>query len=136
MWWAFYILVEFDRNKDMLIIYKFQVDKVHKSKDFKYDLIIGSDILYNLQINLLFLEERIRWGSPNNPFHYNLILMKELGLMSEQNFCDVLYDLHKTSLMLQTEEERLGKILDADYSKVDINNMEIDLDIAKTRWRS
>ena len=120
----------------MLIIYKFQVDKVHKSKDFKYDLIIGSDILYNLQINLLFLEERIRWGSPNNPFHYNLILMKELGLMSEQNFCDVLYDLHKTSLMLQTEEERLGKILDADYSKVDINNMEIDLDIAKTRWRS
>ena len=33
--------------------------------------------------------------------------------------------------MLQTEEEQLGKILDADYSKVDIDNMVDDLDVAK-----
>ena len=33
--------------------------------------------------------------------------------------------------MLQTEEERLGKILDADYSKVDIDDMVDNLDVAK-----
>ena len=57
--------------------------------------------------------------------------MKELGSMSDQESCDILYDLHTTSPMLQTEEERLGKILDMNYSKVDINNMVDALDIVK-----
>ena len=51
--------------------------------------------------------------------------------MSEANLCAFLYDLHTTTLMLQTEEERFGKILDADYSKVDIDKMVDDLDVAK-----
>ena len=51
--------------------------------------------------------------------------------MSEQELCDILYDLNTTSPMLQTEEERFGKILDMDYSKIDTNNMIDDLDIAK-----
>ena len=38
-------LVEFNKNKGLLINYKFQVDKVNKSKDPKYDMIKGSDIL-------------------------------------------------------------------------------------------
>ena len=50
--------------------------------------------------------------------------------MSDQKLCDILYDLHTTSPMLQTEEEGLGKILDADYSKVDIDDVIDDLDIA------
>ena len=40
------------------------MDKVNKSKDSKYDMIIGSDILHELGIDLLFSEERIRWGNP------------------------------------------------------------------------
>ena len=49
-------LVEFNKNKDLLINYKFQVDKVNKSKDSKYDMIIGNDILHELRIYLLFSE--------------------------------------------------------------------------------
>ena len=47
-------LVEFDKNKDLLINFESQVDKVHNSKDSKYDMIIGSDIMNNLNIDLLF----------------------------------------------------------------------------------
>ena len=91
-------LVEFNKNKDLLINYKFQVDKVNKSKDSKYDMVIGNDILYDLQIDLLYSEERIRLGSPNNPFEYNSITMKELGSMSDTESCAILYDLSQLLL--------------------------------------
>ena len=55
-----FILVEFSDNKDLLINHKFQVDEVNNSKDSKYNMTIGSNILRDLQINLLFSEERIR----------------------------------------------------------------------------
>ena len=85
------------------------MDEVNKSKDYKYNMIIGSDILHDLQIDLLYSKERIRWGSPNNPFEYDPIAIKELGSMSDKELCAILYDLHITTPMLQTEEERLGK---------------------------
>ena len=66
-----------------------------------------------------------------NPFEYNLISMEILGLMNDYRSCDILYNLHTTSAMLQTEENRLEKILDGDYSKVDIDNMVDNLDIVK-----
>ena len=124
-------IVEFNKNKELFIKYKFQADEVNKSKDSKYNMIIGSDILHDLQIDLLYSKEKIRWGSPNNPFKYNSIPMKELGSISDEELCAILYDLQTTTPMLQTEEERLGKILDVDYSKVDINDMVDGLDVTR-----
>ena len=74
-------------------------------------MIIESDILYDLQIDLLYSKERIRWESPDNLFEYDAILMKELGSMSDKESCAILYDLHTTTPMLKTEEERLEKSL-------------------------
>ena len=71
-----FILVGFHKNKDLLITYKFQVDNVNKQKDSKYNMIIENNILYDLQINLLFSGERTRWCSPNNLFDYDSIPMK------------------------------------------------------------
>ena len=42
-----------------------------------------------------------------------------------------LYNIHTTNTTLQTEEIKLGQILDTDYSKVDINDMVDNLDIKK-----
>ena len=58
--------------------------------------------------------------------------MIRLGSMNDQELCDILNDLHKTSPMFQTEKERLEKVLDRDYSKVDIDNMVNNLDIVDT----
>ena len=113
----------------MLINYKFQVDKVN-------DMIIGGDILHELGIDLPFSKERIRWGNPHNPFDYNSIPMKTLGILSEDITRCTIYDLHTPNPILQEEEEeeeedRQTKILGADYSKVDIDDMVNGLNIAK-----
>ena len=42
------------------------------------------------------------------------------------------YDLHTKNPILQSEEERQRRILDADYSTVDIDAMVNGLDIAKS----
>ena len=57
--------------------------------------------------------------------------MKTLGTLSDEIACAMIYDLHTISPILQQEEDRQRRILDADYSKVDIDNMVNGLDIAK-----
>ena len=90
----------------MLINYKFQVDEINKSKDSRYDMIIGNDILHDLGIDLMFFKERIRLGNPNNLFDYNNISMKTLGTLSDEETCSMIYDLHITSPILQSEDKR------------------------------
>ena len=57
--------------------------------------------------------------------------MKTLGTLSDDETCSMIYDLHTTNPILQQEEDRHRKILDAVYSKVDIDRMVNGLDIAK-----
>ena len=57
--------------------------------------------------------------------------METLGTLSDKRTCTMIYDLHTISPILQQEEDRQRRILDADYSKVDIDEMVNDLDIAK-----
>ena len=107
------------------------MDKINKTKDSRYDMIIGNDILHDLGIDLMFSKERIRWGNPNNPFDYDSIPMKIIGTLSDEITCSMIYDLHTITLILQQQEDRQRRILDADYSKVDIDDMVNGLDIAK-----
>ena len=93
-------------------------------------MIIGNDILHDLGIDLMFSKERIQWGNPNNLFDYDSIPIKILGILSDKTTCSMIYDLHTTSPILQQEEDRQRRILDADYSKVDIDDMVNGLDIA------
>ena len=58
--------------------------------------------------------------------------MKTLGIMSDIKMCNMIYDLHTTSPILQQEKSRQTRILDANYSKVDIDDMVNRLDIANT----
>ena len=52
-------MVEFERNNNITIEHEFQVDKVHKSKKNKYDLIIGSNLLWNMGVNICYLKEQV-----------------------------------------------------------------------------
>ena len=57
--------------------------------------------------------------------------MKTLGTLSDERTCTMIYDILTTSPILQQQEDRQRRILDADYSKVDIDDMVNGLDIAK-----
>ena len=72
-------------------------------------MIIGSDIMHGLNIDLLFSEEIIRWGSAQNPFDYDSIPMEELGVVSDTDVYSMIYNLNTTSPILQQEEEQQGK---------------------------
>ena len=67
----------------------------------------------------------------NNPFDYNSIPMKTLGTLSDEETWSMIYNLHTTSPILQSEEDRQRRILDANYSKVDIDDIVNGLNIAK-----
>ena len=96
-------------------------------------MIIGSDLMNELNIDLLFSENKIHIGTEQSG--YDSIPMKKLGTSHDIETCKLMYDLHTESSLLQLEEARQDKLLDANYSRVDIDNMVQDLDIARDSKR-
>jgi hypothetical protein len=60
------------------------------------------------------------------------IQMKNLGELQDRKACEMIYNLHTDSQILKEHEERQAAILDANYSKVDINIMVDELDIEES----
>jgi len=46
-------LVEFAKNNDVKIEHEFQVDEQQKSRNSRYDMIIGSDLMWNMGVDIL-----------------------------------------------------------------------------------
>ena len=57
--------------------------------------------------------------------------MKELGILLDHKVCSMLYDMHTQAPILQQEEDWQSKILDANYTKVDIDAMVEKLDVKR-----
>ena len=113
-------LIEF-ANKQT-INYKFQVDELQSANQARYDMIIGSDLLNELGINIRYSNNCIEWEEDTIP-------MKLLGELQDKVTCEMIYNMHTDSPILKEHEERQAAILDANYSKVDIDNMVNELDI-------
>ena len=116
-------LIEFENKQQ--INYKFQVDELQSSREARYDMIIGSDLLNELGINIRY---------DNNVMEYDgdTIPMKNLGELQDDCACAMIYNLHTDSPILKEHEERQSAILDANYSKVDIDIMVDELDIEES----
>ena len=54
-------LVKFENNNDITVEHEFQVDEIHKSKRSKYDMVIGSNLLWNMGVDILYSQEREKW---------------------------------------------------------------------------
>lgn len=48
------------------------------------------------------------------------------GVIKDKNVCHMLYSLHTNAPILKEAEERAERILDTNYSKVNINEMVDD----------
>lgn len=126
-------LVEFNKYKDLTVDVECQVDEVGDSKKSSYDIILGSDFMHANGIVLNYHHEHIKWHGENDD--YDIAPMKERGALTNKEECALLYQLHTASPILQEEEERHARILDADYSAVDIDSMVGGLDIPKESKR-
>ena len=73
--------------------------------------IIGADLMSDIGIDLHFSRHVISWDGLE-------VLMKGPEALSNKEVCEMIYNLYTEPPLLQQEEERQQKILDADYSKV------------------
>ena len=124
--------IEFGLLKDRLVEYEVQVDELQQQKDTNYDMIIGSDLMDDLGIVLDYYDKVIRI---KNPKYEDSIPMKKLGMLQCNKISQMIYDMHTESPVLQQEEERQSKILDCNYSKVDIQKLVSDLDLSRDSKR-
>ena len=116
-------LLDFSNTKT--ITWDCQVDMVSNPKLMPYDLIIGSDLMSELGMIINYKKKVIEWDDIE--FH-----MGEHGVAVPSNG-----GLHQTFYMdhdgplLQQMEKRMQKMVDSDYSKVDIDEMCKDLDLSE-----
>ena len=115
-------MVEFESQKNNTIEYKFQVDERSDPRKQLYDVIIGNDLLWNMGVNILSKEQQIKWNEDKVP-------LNSIGAVHDWDMCSMLYSMHTDSPLLQEEEECQNKMLDCNYSKVDIDTMVSSLDI-------
>ena len=84
-----------------------------------YHIILGSDVLEALRIVIKYSTRCSK-----------TIPLKAAGSLAESEIRDALYFAHTQSPLLQEREERQQQILDANYSKVDIDSVVDELEIS------
>jgi hypothetical protein len=109
-----FILPDLSTSKQ--ITWPCHVDEVSSRDKVPYDIILGLDFLIELKFTIDFDKRIIRWGE-------NQMEMTPHGLVTDKEAFQYLYQAQQEgSPVLQKAEERQAKILDADYSKVDLED--------------
>ena len=85
-------------------------------------MIIGTDLMNKLNMDLLFSTNEIVWEGYN-------IQMKEKGTISSTNKMEAMYHSATQSPILSRAEKRQNTILDANYEKIEL------VDVAKEQWQ-
>ena len=114
-------LIEFSSNKT--ITFPCQVVAHTKSKAAPYDIILGSDFMEALGIDLHYSNHSITWDACTIP-------LKPAGTLANKTICEALYYAHTQAPLLQAMEDRQHQPLDTDYSKVDLDSMVDELEIS------
>lgn len=117
-------MVEFENNQPITVEHTFKIDEHQKLLKVMYDMIIGNNLMWKMGIDILYSEEFIEWND-------NAIPLKHMGTIDDVNTCEMLYSIHTDSPLLQEVEEQQNHILDSDYSKVNILEMFLSLDITE-----
>ena len=113
-------LIEFASSKS--ITFPCQVDGKTQAEEAYYDIILGSDFMEALGIDIRYSQHCITWDGETIP-------LKAAGTFSDKDMREAVYFAHTQSSLLQEVEARHQHILDADYSKVDLDAMVDELNM-------
>ena len=83
-------------------------------------MILGMDLMTKIGIMVDTADKCIRWERMETP-------LKERGFLQDEDTVHLLYHLTQETEVLQSAEERHARILDADYSKQDIDEFVMGL---------
>jgi hypothetical protein len=92
----------------------FHVDDKTDKDQAQFDMIIGMDLLTNIGLYINTEAKTVCWEGSEIP-------LKERGDLSDKDVVNVIYAMAVSPDILQEAEARQERILDADYSKVDID---------------
>lgn len=104
-------LPEFSTNKHVQWVC--HVDDNTTPTKAQYDMIIGTDLMSAIGIDILFTSKIISWED-------GMIPMKNRSTLTTAAAVDYIYSLCNDIPAVQEAESRQKRILDADYSRVDI----------------
>ena len=105
-------LPEFDTQKK--VTWKVNIDDTTDPSKAAYDMIIGTDLLRELKVDIKFSDGRVCWEGTEIPF-------KQRGVLQSREATEDLYYQAIAPPVITEAEERQVRILDADYSAVDID---------------
>lgn len=105
-------LPEFSETKT--ITWAMHVDELKDASQVQYDMIIGTDLMEAIGIDLRFSTNTIEWDNV-------IIPMKDRGLISNPEAAEIIFHSAVQSPLITKAEERHARILDADYSAVNID---------------
>ena len=104
-----------------LITWTCHVDASSKRKYVPYDMILGLDFLSELGFVLDFESRIVQWGESR-------MEMLPPGTVTDGEKLLFLYQLTQEPTLIQKAEERQARILDADYSKIELDEYIASLD--------
>ena len=110
-------LVEFkfpELSNDKKVTWVCHVDDKTDPKTASYDIIIGMDLMTDVGIYIDTKDKVIRWEEAETP-------LKDKATLADPVVRNQLYHAATAPDILQDAESRQSRILDADYSAVDIN---------------
>jgi len=97
------------------ITWSCHVDETSKREKVPYDLILGLDFLSELKFVLNFESRTIQWEDHE-------VEMRPKGIVTDEQALDLIYQITQEPTVLKQAEERQARILDADYSKVELTD--------------
>ncbi len=103
---------EFSNSKT--VTYVVHVDERTPRSTATYDMIIGMDLITDLGINIQTSQKSVEWEGITIP-------LKERHQLGDPHQLHAIYEEHSVPTAIKQAEHRQAKILDADYSAVDIN---------------
>ena len=108
-----FALPEFDTQK--IIKWNMHVDSSTKPSETKYDMIIGSDIMSAIGLDVKYSNHTIQWGE-NSP----TIPLKSKHYENEEANT-IIYEQHQESKAVKGLTEQVN-MLDTDHAKADIES--------------
>jgi len=105
-------LPEFSNSK--VVQWICHVDDTHKPEECRYDMIIGTDLMEAMGVDILFSRKKVIWDGVSLP-------MRDRGTVCDREAAELIFHTAVQSPLLDTAEKRQRRILDADYSAIDID---------------
>ena len=103
---------ELDSHK--VVTWIAHVDETTATKASPYAMIIGMDMLTDIGLVVNTATKTIDWFEASTP-------MKQRGQLHDTHYMDMCYHMAMETKTLQLAEDRQKRILDANYSKVDVH---------------